>query len=391
MRRRLINQFLLSALLTSVPARAQTDGVPAEPAAKVKDGLDDYPYLMPRAAGMAGAVGNVADDREAAFTNPSGIGGRHFGKQKLPWVRKLYFPHFAVAANDHSSELLKEARGKGAIQDSTIGKAIVDANAGDRQYARFGVNLGMVLGRTLILPYTDLQVAATPRGQGSNLIDFREMTTTGAGIGWSVASPDETLVLGAFNYVANRNEVKGAFLYNDIISAEARKTIMKENATTSTGTGHNVGLTWRMGKRATPTFGLAMRDMGNTKYKKTKGTGEAPVVKQNLGAQFSLSPTVGKSGEFNFALDADRLLDDEVTLAKKFRAGVELLLGGPGSYAIFGVRAGYSMAGPSAGLSLNVGLISLDAAMSSVDIGVGNEKVVERRFIGSIYVNVAEF
>ena len=48
-------------------------------------------------------------------------------------------------------------------------------------------------------------------------------------------------------------------------------------------------------------------------------------------------------------------------------------------------------AGASGGLALNLGLVGVEAAVQSADVGVDNEKVIERRVIGSAYVNVAEF
>ena len=54
----------------------------------------------------------------------------------------------------------------------------------------------------------------------------------------------------------------------------------------------------------------------------------------------------------------------------------------------------YKMAsslGASFGVALNLGLIGLEASSTGVDIGVGNEKMLERRLMGTLYVNVAEF
>ena len=42
-------------------------------------------------------------------------------------------------------------------------------------------------------------------------------------------------------------------------------------------------------------------------------------------------------------------------------------------------------------MSLNLGLIVVEAAMQSVNIGLGNEKVIEKRLLGTLYINVADF
>ena len=58
-------------------------------------------------------------------------------------------------------------------------------------------------------------------------------------------------------------------------------------------------------------------------------------------------------------------------------------LGGFGSYATFGLRGGYSYAGGSGGLSLNLGLIGLEAGFYTVDVGAGNQRVPEQRGVAS--------
>jgi hypothetical protein len=90
-------------------------------------------------------------------------------------------------------------------------------------------------------------------------------------------------------------------------------------------------------------------------------------------------------------LQADRLFDPEVSLSKKYRMGLELSLGGAGSYSTFALRAGATQAGPSGGLALNLGLVGFNVGAQSVDIGAVNQRVIETRAVADIYVNVAEF
>ena len=154
--------------------------------------------------------------------------------------------------------------------------------------------------------------------------------------------------------------------------------------------GNNVGLTWKLGKKASPTLGVSMKNAGNTKLK-AKGDADDQVLKQDLTVGFSVSPQFCKDNWANLVLEAQDLTNSDESLVKKYHLGTELLLGGFGSYATFGLRAGYAYAGPSAGLSLNLGLIGLEAGVYSVDVGDGNTKDVERRGIATLYVNVADF
>lgn len=355
-------------------------------------GLSDTPLQSTRAESMGGAIPTLADDKDALFENPAGIGGMRWGKQKTPWVKKLYFPWAAASANAASQDLYKEVKNQGAIDDSTVGKAVIDAQAGKRQYARVNTGLGLVFGRTAVVPFYDTQIAATAKGDGTNLIDFHEISTSGVAYGFSASDKAETFTLGYSGYVVTRSVLAGDLLYDDIIDKDLRKEAMKANTTGYSATGHNVGFNWRMGKAGSPTLGIVMRNAGGTKYKVTKGDGEATTAKQDLTTAFSVSPQVGKTGEFNLSLAADRLLDSDVSFVKKGHLGAELLLwGGSGSYARVALRGGVNAAGGSGGLSFNLGLIGADAGINSVDIGVGNAKVVERRAVGQVYVNVADF
>ena len=125
---RLLRLLCLSAA-TGTAAAVHAQAAAPAPAAKVKSLLDDQPVMSARGAGMGGALSTVADDIDAAFANPAGIGGLDWGKKDPPFVRKLFFPWFGVSANQSSQALAKEVRATGATKDSTIGKAVLDANA----------------------------------------------------------------------------------------------------------------------------------------------------------------------------------------------------------------------------------------------------------------------
>ena len=98
--------------------------------------LDDQPFPSARGDAQSGALITTADDLDAAYHNPAGIGGLEWGKQKMPWVRKFYFPWAAVSANTRSIELARDFNSAGGNNDSLIGKSVLAAHAGRRQFAR---------------------------------------------------------------------------------------------------------------------------------------------------------------------------------------------------------------------------------------------------------------
>lgn len=382
----------IAALVFGLAGTALAQDAAPDPAAAPEylSVIDEDPIPSPRGAGMADALSTSSDDLDAAFHNPAGIGGLNVNKKNNNWVRKLYFPWVAVGVNKNSQNLYKEVKSEGGTNDSTIGKAIVDASAGERQYARANMTLGMVFGRTMIVPFNDIQVAAASQGGGSDLVDLRYASTSGVGYGFSAQDKEGKISLGYFGYAANRSETTGTFLYDDIIDSTQRKQIIADDTTKYSATGHNVGLIWKLGKAGSPTLGIAVKNAGDTKFK-AKAGGEDKVLKENATVGFSVSPMLGKTSWWNFVLEAANLTDQDVTLLKKYRFGTEMVLGGFGSYATFGLRGGYSYAGGAGGLSLNLGLIGLEAGVYSVDVGAGNQRVPEQRGVASLYVNVADF
>jgi hypothetical protein len=380
-----------AAGLCRAPAAAAQDTSDDElPEADSTTVIDEPPLLSTRAAGMGGALTTTADDLDAAMLNPAGIGGLGWGKRKVPTLRKLYFPRFAVAANGNTRDLNSDFSDQGGANDPAVGEAIVDAHAGERQYGRANALLGAVIGRTLIAPFSDLQLAAVSRGD-SGMIDARYRTMTGIAYGISVADSQDRLSFGYSGYLASRNETTGTFDYLDIVDKDARAEALKDKTVKYSGLAHNVGFNWTMTKTARPTLGVAVKNAGDTVYAAQTGGAEDLTVAQDLTVAFSVAPQISKNLVWLFALEGQHLGDDDVTIAKKYRVGTELLYDGLGSYALFGLRGGYNDAGASCGLSLNLGLIALEAAQESVDVGIGNEKVIEKRVSGTLYVNVAEF
>src|SRR5690606_35929437 len=120
--------------------------------------------------------------------------GLGWGKTKPPFIRKLWFPLVGAGANENSASLYKEFKAKGATSDSAVGQAVLDAESGKRQYARLGIASGGVFGRTLVLPFSDTQIAAVSKGDGT--IDTRYRSMSGLGFGFSAQDSAGRLSLG---------------------------------------------------------------------------------------------------------------------------------------------------------------------------------------------------
>ncbi|NBQ53969.1 MAG: hypothetical protein EBU49_10365, partial [Proteobacteria bacterium] len=215
---------------------------------------------------------------------------------------------------------------------------------------------------------------------------------SGAGYGFSFSEPKGLVNVGIFRNVFTQTDVTGDATYDQLITTSERSSFISDNKKQFTGTDDTVGVLWRMSEKLAPTLGMTLHHFNGTKY--TSGTDgvDSYTVPQDLTIGFSMTPKNKGEARVAFCIEADRLLQKEITLEKKIHTGVELTLGRlPGSYAAAALRAGWEYAGPSMGLFLNGGLINLEISSRAEDIGAGNKRVIERRLNGTVFVNVAEF
>ena len=369
-------------------ATALADGMAQQ---TVNSVIDEDPLPSVRAQGMGGALATVADNVDAAFQNPAGIGGLGPVKDDAPWVRKLYFPAISAAANSNATSLVSDLRKNGASSDAVVGKAAVDSRANLRQYGRVNIAAGIVMKRVMVIPFSDTQIAAVPRGEGSNILDTHYRSVSGIGYGFSVQDPSRRMSLGYFGYNAARKEVLGPLAYDQLIDSGRRNAAVAGYSADYLGHGDNAGLIWRLGNSGAPTLGVTTKNIGGTRFKGRGGASDL-IIRQQSSVGFSLSPRFASSGTANFAAKIDQLENKSLPLNQKYSLGAEMLLGGIGSFATFGARAGYNYAGPSAGINLNLGLISCEASTYAVDLAATSTvRVTEQRLSATVYINVAEF
>lgn len=370
------------------PARAQT----TDTEVTEKTVLSDDLWVSPRAGGMAGALSPVADAMDAPWYNPAGIGGIHRKKGWKSTIRLLEFPYMGVAFNDNARDLISDFKQPGAGSDPMVTSAVLDANQGKRQYARFSFVPAIVMGRFMATYIYDNQLAAVTRGAGTGQIALRQRATSGPGFGFSATDPKGRFYLGAFTASLDRQELAGDFTFNEVNDPELRKDAIRGKTTNYQGVTSNVGILWVMSPRGRPSLGIVARDVGDTVYTKRNGAGDdTRVVKENLAASFAVSPGLGKWGFFSFVLEADQLGDQDTALKKKLRTGMEFSVGSVfGAGSGFALQTGYNAAGASGGARVNIGLIGLHLSTWGEDVGIENNSVIERRASAVISINVAE-
>jgi hypothetical protein len=381
--------YIFCAAAWAHGARAQTT---AEDAAE-KTVLDDDNFTSTRASALGGSIASMADDMDAAWQNPAGIGGFGLGKDsKVPFARKVYFPHILIGANSNTYSMNRSFKSNDAADDPAVAKSLLAAAEGKRQYFRNTLSAGAVLGRFMFLPYYDTQLAAVSAADDNSTISTAYRIRSGTGYGFSFSEPKGLVSVGIFRNVFTQTDVTGDATYDQLITKSERSSFISDNKKQFTGTDDTVGVLWRMSEKLAPTLGMTLHHFNGTKY--TSGTDgvDSYSVPQDLTIGFSMAPKNKGEARVTLCIEADRLLQKEITLEKKIHTGVELTLGRlPGSYAAAALRAGWEYAGPSMGLFLNGGLINLEISSRAEDIGAGNKRVIERRLNGTVFVNVAEF
>lgn len=353
--------------------------------------LDDTPWISTRANAMGGAISSLSDGMDAPHYNPAGIGGIH-QKDDAPTVRMLNVPFLAASINENSSDLRKQLIEDNNDSDSAITSAILDANKDKRQYARVSFIPSIVVNRFMVSYIYDLQAAAVSQGSETGLVDTHYRATSGIGYGFSVGDRKGKLYLGAFFTHLQREETKGAFDYVSIDNRDLRRNLIKDNKKKYRGSASNVGLIWKIADKAMPTLGIVARDIGDTRYDSSEDGVDTIIVEEDISISFSVSPRIKKWMYLNFSIEGSDLTDHDTSLQKKLKTGLELTFGRNWGYrALAGIRTGYNNAGVSYGIFANIGLIGIQASSHAVDIGIDNDRLIERRTSAVFSVNIGEY
>ncbi len=375
-------------------AYAQTTTSSEETTVDTETVLDPSPFSSCRASGMGGALSTVADDLDALYYNPAGIGGLEFKNrsEKKTAVRGLVFPYASVSVNENAKSTEKKFKATGAQSDASAGSAILDANTGKRQYGRASfIPIGILISRTAMVPIIDHQLAAVPVAGAPGQVKMRYRTISGTMIGSSVADQGNRFSLGVSRLIGTIEETSGTFAYSDMVDVDKRNEILKLNRKKYDSRATNVGMMIRIPRSVTPTFSVVARNVGNTQNIAKDPSDKPLVYQEDLTAGFSISPRVGKNGRFNVLIESGFLTQKHMAGKKKMRGGMELLLGGDTGKSLLGLRVGGSNAGGSAGIHVNIGLIGVEAEIHAVDVGIDNDRMIERRASGVFYINAASF
>ncbi len=353
-----------------------------------------------REQALGGSIPSMCDNLDAIFCNPAGIGGLNADTSNKSWFRKLYYPHVTASSNENLYKTINDIRKVNAGTDSEAGRMVVADNAGKRQYGRANFFAGGIVRRFAVVGFSDAQVSAIPRVDDSNIIDYKYLSLSGGGIGGSYQSSNNMFNVGYFGYYADLKTSSNLISYDSVIDNVLRQENLKDNAQLFNGFGHNIGVGIRPSKSLEPSIGISATNVGDTTFKRDGEELEGEVsevkIKQKVNASYSVSPYLGKKLSKYIKLTpliaASDLTNDGLEIRHKVSYGIELAIAGEGSFASLSLRYGRNLGGSSYGALLNGGLIGLEISngYSIIDRHAATIEY-EKRLVGSVFVNLAEF
>lgn len=346
----------------------------------------------PRAAGMGGAAVAIADDGDAIFQNPAGI-GREDGDFSKNALRGFSFPNATFGLNKYTLGMLKDYD-ESEDRPSAIEKTILNAGNRDVVYGHVSAfpyitlwrfQLGVLSssqGEAFLVRHTEPQESAYSTSEAplsyTKTISASGLAQTALVAGFSIPYKKTGLSLGITGRFAYRSRFA-----RDIEATEtsARKSSesYRSDLNSTKGAAADVGLLYQMRGALLPSFGFVLRDVGDTSYAPVTSSGEVEIDKMNIAAGAAIRPDFGKKAAFVLGVDVQRIHDTRLTLRDKVKMGFELGLGASNSTAPFSLRGGYNLRAPSVGLGVNLLFLNVDASYFGEAVESGNETRVDMR------------
>jgi hypothetical protein len=377
--------FALSILAGAAPALAAPKGSASS--------FENSPFISARAAGLGEALSTSATALDAFFYNPSLIGGVH-DKADKPLLTHLYVPYLGSSSSDGGHEpTAARLRGE-ALGSDSIAKDLSKTFGGSHPYGRMSATPVVVFNR-LMAGYTfnehisadlDAEDPASPR------LRLTESAASGPLLGFSATAPREEFYLGVSAAFMRIEQTEASFTQTEFADASVRKAMLKEGKDTFEGMPVHIGSSYRFKHSLKPALSLVVQDAGSTRYSRRNKSLEPRIEKENASIGFSLSPKIEDWAMVNVTTEVARLTDADIPFADKFRASTELTFGERfAADAGFSIRLGYRSVGVSSGVGINLGIIHAEIASFVEDIGIQGRKVIERKSVVNIGINIADY
>lgn len=344
-----------------------------------------------RPAAMGQAFTAVADDQNALYYNPAGLAKRD------SWSLEILSPYagvnqYLIENMDAFEDLAKLGQsGSGGNTDKFVEdlKPILTALSGENHFLRVGINPYFVMRNFGIGVYVNEEAEVVPHGNAlPNILDFQNQTDVDVRLGGGYRFFGDKLAVGGAASWHARGVVLldnlGVFDLVDISKDKAKRDdFLKQSVRLGYGIGLDAGMLFTPVETWTPTIGLSIMNIGDTKFRKIKsssskfdaGTPDALPQTVNMGA--SVTPTFG-SWFLRGALDF-RDVNLPTPASQKPALGGEA--GFKGKWISGAVQAGLSEGYASGGLELRMIVVNLRYATYKTERGYFPTQNPERRHL----------
>lgn len=395
--------LIAAALLVSLAGPVRAEEIPEH-------------FTGVRPMGMGDAFTAVANDENAIWTNPAGIGRSRKARSRAVFnVSKA--PNIIVGANTEGRSFYN---GFKSAQDKSVESILANADdLGDKPFwARVAVfpvalfdvsrNAPMAVGL-----YSNTTTKAVIQKDTPEVAQIEAVSDVGGVITFSYAND-----ANRFNAGLSLRPVM-RYAYEDRVASEVlldRGAFMSEirgGSNKSQAVGADFGTMFTVADFWFPTIGFAVLNLPTgcksdylnpftRKRENVCGTvysGDfanedalSTVDPTDIRAGVSITPRVGRKLNMRFALDVHHIPVGDaaqsyglggIEASKLFHGGVELFVGNPLQISPFSLRAGFSQGFATFGASVNLGLVAFDFATYGRDVSSNAAPIEDRRMLGS--------
>lgn len=369
-----------------------------------------------RPIGMGDAFTAVANDENAVWTNPAGI-GRSRKARSRNFMNVSKAPNIIAGANTEGRTFYTSFQ---SAQDKNIEAILADAeDLGDKPFWARGAAFPVILfnaGRESPMAfglYSNTTTKAVIPKDTPEVARVEAISDMGG-----VLTLGYTTDANRFNVGLQVRPVM-RYAYEDRIASEvlldktAFQSEIQANSNVSQAVGADFGVMWTVADFWFPTVGVSVLNLPTgckgdylnpftRKRENVCGTvysGDfanedalSTVDPTDVRVGVSITPRLGRKLNMRFALDAHHIpLGDAsqsyglggIEASKLVHGGIELFVGNPLLISPFSLRAGYSQGFATMGASLNLSFMTLEFATFGRDVSSSSSPIEDRRMLGS--------
>jgi hypothetical protein len=298
-----------------------------------------------------------ADDEEAIFYNPAGLAaGKGIYKKTI-----LASPH--VELSQATRDLARQL----SAEDSDAVDTVRD-HVGKPNHVGFSNFTGLILRRAALgvvaTGNVDVLAFKSPEFGGLEVVEAAADQTVGATFSLAEGFFDNGMLLGVTAKYLARGRGYASASAAEANDLKDKLSNRNDFLAAGEGGGADFGVQFRGGGKASPSFGVTVNDIGDTKVTPTDPTTLDLDIKQTINAGVSIEPGT-KFSKLKLLADYRDIASRTITNPRK-----KLHLGGELSVLdMVGMTGGLNQGDPTAGHYFDIYLVRVDLGMYTEEVG----------------------